>query len=251
MGKKAFFILITCIISVFFTYALGNDFPMGSVMNFNPAYMVSNTKWALSYESYFEGQKMNIMVFQPFENGFAGKIGFYTDSKGNGIAYSIASKRGNLALGSDLTLSNSASSLSFDVGFGMIQNVLKNLIFDLRVPHAFTYVYKEGIQVHPNAKMALNFVKRNWNAALFAGIDYPWVSGGAWGSFSAFGAQAYLYFESGYDSSISTVEEQKLDFILQYTLSNVKLAYIYDSYSNTLMGKKSLKSHGIRISVEW
>jgi hypothetical protein len=251
MKTKFVLVLVLSVVSIFYVYAVAADFPVGSAMNFNPAYMASNAKWSFSYETYFEGQKMNFVAFQPFENGFAGKLGVYADGKGNGIVYSIASKRGSLAVGSDFLLSNEASSIALSVGIGMTQNVLENLVFDLRVPQALTYIYERGIEVHPNAKMALNFEEKNWNAALFGGVDYPWVNGGAWGSVSIFGIQAYGYLETGYDSSKSGVEELKLNFILQYTLSNVKLAYIYGSHTFTTPENKNETNNGIRVSVEW
>ena len=251
MKTKFVLALVLGVVSVFCVYAIAVDFPVGSAMNFNPAYMVSNAKWSFSYETYFEGQKMNFVAFQPFENGFSGKLGVYADGEGKGMVYSIASKRENLAVGSDFLLSNEASSIALSVGIGMTQNILKNLVFDLRVPQALTYTYEKGIEVHPNAKMALNFEGRNWNAALFGGVNYPWVNGGAWGSVSIFGIQAYGYLETGYDSSESGSEESKINFILQYTLSNIKLAYIHGRHTFTIPENKNETNDGVRVLVEW
>ena len=245
--KTKLFVVILSVLVV--SFGLAVNFPLGSVMNFNPAYMVNGTKWSFSYETYFEGQKMDFVVFQPFENGFAGKLGVYSDGNSNGLAYSIASKVNTLALGGDFLLSTDGTSVSLDVGFGMTQQILKNLIFDLRVPQTFLYTYNQGIEVHPNAKLSFDWEEKNWNVALFGGVDYPWVNGGVWGSFSFFGLQSYGYFEMGYNSTLAQVIEQRVDFILQYTLANIKLAYIYDSHSTSTLSTE--ENHGIRISVQW
>ncbi len=247
MKTKIAFLTLLTTFGVILEMAAG--FPVGSGMNFNPAYMTSNTKWSFSYETYFENQKMNFVVFQPFENGFAGKIGVFSDENGNGIVYSIASKRNGLSIGSDFSLSNDGTSVRLDASLGMTQELLENLIFDLRVPNAFSYIYNSGLEVHPNMKMAFDWVEKKWSASVFAGVDYPWVEGGIWSTLSLFGFQAYGYFEIGYDSTLSQVTEQKLDFILQYTLANVKLAYIYEDHTVSISGSE--KTHGIRVSVEW
>ncbi len=224
------------------------NFPAGSVVNFNPAYMVNNSKWSFSYETYFN-DGMDFVVFQPFENGFAGKLGVYADKEGNGLLYSVASKRGNLALGGDFTLSNVGTHVGVEIGLGMLEKITANFYLDLRIPQAVSYVYNLGVKVHPNVRGALAWETKNWNIAAFGGIDYPWVKGGAWGSLSLLGFQLFGYLETGYNSSLSDVTKEEFDVVLQYTLSSVKTAYIYDYISSTSNNNQS--KYGIRISVDW
>lgn len=127
------------------------SFPYGSVMNFNPAYMVYNTQWSVSYETYFgTPQQMDLAIFQPFENGFAGKLGFYTSGATSGIAYSIATKSGNLNVGSDFLISTYGTNLSVDFGAGMINRISNHLDLSVRLPDVLTYTYGRSINVYPN-----------------------------------------------------------------------------------------------------
>jgi hypothetical protein len=103
---RRYFLAIFVLIIPALTFA-SVSFPYGSVMNFNPSYMVYNTQWSVSYETYFgEPQQMDFVIFQPFKNGFAGKLGFYTSGSTSGIAYSVAAKSGNLNVGSDFLISD-------------------------------------------------------------------------------------------------------------------------------------------------
>ncbi len=222
---------------------------MGSALNFNPAYMVINQKWSISYESYFEGNEMNFVVFQPFKDGFAGKIGVYENNETNGIAYSVASILGKTSVGMDFDLCHDGTSVSITAGMGTIQKIWENVSVEFRIPKALTYVYEKGMEVHPNFNITLSALFDNFNFAGFAGVKYPWVKGGAWGSLSLFGIQLYGYYETGYDVGFSAVNEQKLDALIQYSIGNMKLAYIYENYTNSL--KSSVNRNGLRISIEW
>lgn len=242
--------LVFVILFLASSFMLAEGFPMGSVLNFNPAYMVTNQKWSISYESYFEGKEMNFVVFQPFKDGFSGKIGVYADDRSNGIVYSIASVLGKTSAGLDFDLCSNGTSVSITAGLGTIQKVLGNLNVEFRIPKALTYVYNMGMEVNPNLNITLSALFNNFNVAGFAGVEYPWVKGGAWGSFSFSGMQLYGYYETGYDVEMSSaVSEQKLDAIIQYTIGNMKFAYIYENYTDSFL--PNVNRNGLRVSIEW
>ncbi len=242
--------LVFVLLILTFSFMFAEDFPRGSALNFNPAYMVINQKWSVSYESYFEGKEMNFVVFQPFKDGFAGKIGVYADNKTNGIVYSVASVLGKTSAGVDFNLCSNGTSVSIIAGLGTIQKVWENLSVEFRIPKALTYVYNRGMEVHPNFDITLSALFNNFNFAGFAGVEYPWVKGGAWGSFSSFGMQVYGYYETGYDVELSSaVNEQKLDAIIQYSVGNMKFAYIYENYTDSFLS--NVNRNGLRVSIEW
>lgn len=248
MILKKYLVFVVLILISSFMFAEG--FPRGSALNFNPAYMVTNQKWSISYESYFEGKEMNLVAFQPFKDGFAGKIGVYADSKSKGIVYSIASVLGKTSAGLDFDLCSNGTSVSITTGLGTIQKVWENLSVEFRIPKALTYIYDRGMEVHPNFDMTLSALFNNFNVAGFAGVEYPWVKGGTWGSFSFFGMQVYGYYETGYDVKMSSsVSEQKLDAIIQYSVGNMKFAYIYENYTDSSLS--NVNRNGLRVSIEW
>ncbi len=225
------------------------DFPVGSVVNFNPAYMTSNTKWSFSYEDYLS-KGMDFVIFQPFENGFAGKLGFYSDEDGNGFLYSVATKKGNLSMGGDFELSSVGTRVGIEMGLGMVKKIEGNLYLDLRIPRAVSYVYGVGVKAYPNLRTALTWEDKSWGVGAFGSVNYPWISMGGWANLSFFGLQGFGYFETGYNSMLSgVVTEERFDFILQYSISSVKFAYIYDYISRT--SEKTCTKQGIRISLDW
>ncbi len=247
--KKLYFLFIgLLILPAIFAFAI--DFPPESVMNFNPAYMVTNSKWLISYETYF-GDAMDLVVFQPFQNGFAGEVGLYANGKTNGVIYSVASSIGKVALGTKFDLSFVGTSLHVNTGFGVVQEVWKNADLELRVPNTVTYIYDKGFSVNTNFQLALSLVFKNWNAAAFAGVTYPWVKTGFWGGISFLGAQLFGRYTYEYDSELSSaVNEQIFDLTVQYSVGAMKFAYMFenDKHSSPSL---STKTNGLRFTVEW
>ncbi|GEM_PF-1516629 len=248
--KKVYFTFIGLIGTLTF-FAFAMSFPKESVMNFNPAYMVLNQKWSVSYETYFNNNKgMDFAVFQPFQDGFAGEIGLYSDEKTSGLIYSVASILGKTSVGAKFDLSSAGTSLKLNAGFGAIQRVWENLNLEFRAPNVITYVYGNGFKVKPNFELALSLPFKNWNASAFAGVEYPWVKSGLWGGISFFGAQIFGQYTYVYNSELPPdINGQIIDLTAQYSVGAMKFAYIYENekysyaYSNT--------ENGLRFTVEW
>lgn len=227
------------------------NFPSESVMNFNPAYMVVNQKWSISYETYFGNKGMDFAVFQPFQDGFAGEIGLYVNEKTSGMTYSIASILGKTSVGASFDLSIEGTSLKLSAGFGAIQRIWENLNLELRVPSVITYVYNNGFTVEPNFEVALSLPFKNWNTAAFVGVKYPWVKTGLWGGISFWGAQIFGQYTYEYNSVMSSATNgQIFDLVAQYSIGAMKFAYIYENrkYSDSHLNKEI---NGLRFTVEW
>ncbi len=223
------------------------SFPYGSIMNFNPSYMVYNTQWSVSYETYFdETQQMDFAIFQPFENGFAGKLGFYTSGATSGIAYSVATKAGNLNLGSDFLISTYGTNVSVNFGAGMVQRISQNLDLSVRLPNVLTYTYDKSINISPNFEVGLNFPYDYWSAGTFLSVS-QFVSGGIWGSFSAFNIQALARIQGGYIPSVPSVTQNIFDFNLQGSIGSISFAYLYEYAWGTTKNQEN----GFRISAQW
>ncbi len=223
------------------------SFPYGSIMNFNPAYMVYNTRWSVSYETYFGvPQQMDFAIFQPFKNGFAGKLGFYTSEATNGIAYSIATKSGDLNIGSDFLISTYGTNISVSFGAGMIEKILQNLDLSVRLPDVLTYTYDKGINVYPNFEVDLNLPYDYWSAGAFLSVN-QFVSGGIWGSLSAFNVQALARIQGGYIPSTPSITQNVFDFNLQSSIGSMSFAYLYEYTWGITTGQEN----GFRISAQW
>ncbi len=222
-------------------------FPYGSVMNFNPAYMVYNTQWSVSYESYFNQPNMNLLIFQPFKNGFAGKLGFYTQQSTSGVVYGIATQFNKIAIGTDFLVSAYGTQLSIAIDAGAIQNISKNLDVTVRLPQIATYVYGHGISVSPDFEIGVDLPYENWSAGGTLEIGQT-IKGSMWGSLAFFGVQALARIDSWYNTSILSSSENTFTFIGQYTLGSMNLAYIYQNIWGNI--SKS-QTNGVRISLEW
>ncbi len=248
--RKAYFVFVVLMIGLML-FAFAVNFPSESVMNFNPAYMVSNQKWSISYETYFGNKGMDFAVFQPFQNGFAGEFGLYANEKTSGMIYSIASSLGKTFVGASFDLSIEGTSIKVNAGFGAVQRIWENLNLEFRVPSVVTYIYNSGFAVEPNFKVALSLLSKNWNAAAFVGVKYPWVKTGLWGGISFWGAQLFGQYTYEYNSEMSSaINGQIFDLTAQYSVGAMKFAYIYESrkYSDTHLNEECT---GLRFTVEW
>lgn len=242
---KKFIIMIFLIIVPIFIFA--STFPYGSVMNFNPAYMVYNTKWSVSYETYFKTSQMDFVIFQPFENNFAGKLGFYTDEATSGIAYSIATGSGNLNFGYDFLISTYGTDLSINFGAGMIEKIFQNLDLSVRLPDMLMYTYGKGINVYPNFEIGLNFPYDSWSAGTFFSVN-QFVSGGIWASASAFNLQILARVSGGYIPNTPSITQNTFDLNLQGSVGSVDFMYLYKNVWGSA-GKS--ETNGLRISADW
>ncbi len=246
--KRYLFTIIFLVVPILTFASSPLSFPYGSVMNFNPSYMVYNTKWSASYETYFNESKMDFAIFQPFENGFAGKLGFYTDGATSGIAYSVATRSGNTNLGSDFLISTYGTNLSVNLGAGIVQRISQNLDLSVRMPDILTYTYNKGINTSnfSNFEIGVNFPYDYWSAGAFLSIS-QFVSGGIWGSLSAFNIQALARIQGGYIPSTPSVTQNIFDFNLQGSIGSMSFAYLYEY----VWGNTKNQENGFRISVQW
>lgn len=241
--KKAFSFLLLFI--PLFSFAM--SFPYGSVMNFNPAYMVYNKNWSVSYEMYFGGSQMNLMIFQPFKDGFAGKLGLYTDGATSGIAYSIATKAGNINMGTDFLISNHGTNLCINLGFGMVESISKNLDLSVRMPEILTYIYLNGISVSPNLEVSLNFPYNYWSAGAFLSIG-QFVSGGITGNLSILDFQILARLSGGYIPQTPSLTQNTFDFNLESKIGSMSFAYLYRYVWGTYVQGQI---NGFRVSAQW
>ncbi|MGC8707110.1 MAG: hypothetical protein ACP5R1_00070 [Athalassotoga sp.] len=243
---RRYFLAIFVFIIPVLTFA-AVSFPYGSVMNFNPSYMIYNTQWSVSYETYFgEPQQMDFVIFQPFKNGFAGKLGFYTSGATSGIAYSVATKSGNLNFGSDFLISDYGTNVSLNFGAGMVEKILQNLDLSVRLPNVLTYTYGKSINVYPNFEVGLNLPYEYWSLGAFLSVN-QFVSGGFWGSLSAFNIQALARIYGGYIPSTPSITQNVFDFNLQGSIGSMSFAYLY----KYVWGTTKSQENGFRISAEW
>lgn len=243
---KSLWISLLAVVSI---SVIAFAFPEGSVLNFNPAYMVYNTKWSSSYEIYFDKPDMGLVVFQPFKNGFAGKLGFYSEEATSGLVYSIAARSGNVSFGMDSSLSLSGTAISVNVGLGAIQEFFHNFNFGIRLPNVLSYVYQKGVNVFPNFELDLGAVFQNWTLGGFVGVDSKIVNGGMSGSLSLYGAQVSGVYRMGYDPRYPTMLDQKFDMVLQYSFGALDLGYIYEYHFIDPAIQKT--TNGLRFSLEW
>lgn len=228
-------------------FVFASVFPYGSVMNFNPAYMVYNTKWSVSYETYFNESQMDFMIFQPFEDNFAGKLGFYTDGATSGIAYSIAAGSGKMNFGSDFLISTYGTNLSVNFGAGMVEKIFQNLDLSVRLPDVITYTYGKSINVYPNLEIGLNLPYNYWSAGTFLSVN-QFVSGGIWASISAFNLQVLARVSGGYIPDTPSVTQNTFDLNLQGSVGSVDFTYLYRNVWGSA-GKS--ETNGFRISADW
>ncbi len=243
---KSFFIVVFAVLLI---TMVAFAFPEGSVLNFNPAYMVYNTKWSAAYEIYFGNKDMAFTVFQPFKNGFAGELGLYSEEATSGLVYSVATKSGNTSFGIDNTLSLSGTKVSVNVGIGVIQTFSQNYNIGIRLPKAIDYVYQEGVNVFPNFEVDLGTVFPNWTLEGFVGVDSAVVNGGVWGNFSFYGAQVYGRYRIGYDPNYPTMLDQKFDAVLQYSFGSMSFGYIYEYHFIDSDIQETF--NGFRFSLDW
>jgi hypothetical protein len=241
MKKLSIFVVLSFIPVMIF------GFPYGSIMNFNPAYMVYNTQWDASYESYFGTDDMSLMVFQPFTNGFAGKLGIYTEQATSGIVYSLATQSGQLAMGMDFLLSNSGTTVALNVGAGIIQKLSENLDVTVRLPQMVSYIYNGGISVSPDLELGVDLPYQNWSAGTFLNIGQI-MKGGIWGSVSLFNLQLLARMDGWYNTSILSSSENTFTFVSQYSIGSINFAYLYQKIWGNI--EKS-QTNGIRISMKW
>ncbi|HEU24462.1 MAG: hypothetical protein C0176_00125 [Mesoaciditoga sp.] len=227
------------------TFAM--SFPYGSVMNFNPAYMVYNKNWSISYEMYFGKNESDLLIFQPFKDGFAGKIGLYTFGATSGVAYSVATKAGNLNIGSDFLISNYGTDLSVTLGLGMVEQISQNFDLSVRMPQVLTYTYQKGISVYPNFEAGVNFLNAYWNAGAFLSIGQM-VSGGVLANLSIFNFQILARLSGGYVPQIPSLSQNSFDLNVESSIGSISFAYLYRNAWGTYNPEQL---NGFRVSAKW